>query len=91
MPSLDGRWLWRVEFWVRPQQLEQVLKCSERHIRRYRSELVASGRLKYKRAIKNKQVGFYTLVPFADNVAPVVLNNLSGEKNLVYGYVDKSD
>ncbi len=52
---------------------------------------MASGRLKYKRAIKNKQVGFYTLVPFADNVAPVVLNNLSGEKNLVYGYVDKSD
>ncbi|WP_195267596.1 hypothetical protein [Eubacterium sp. 1001713B170207_170306_E7] len=79
-----------MQFWVRPMQLERVLKCSERHIRRYRSELEASGRLKYQRAIKNKQVGFYTLVPFAGNVAPVVLNSLSGEKNLVYGYVDKS-
>lgn len=55
-----------MEFWVRPKQLERVLKCSERHIRRYRSELEASGRLKYQRAVKNKQVGFYTLMPFAD-------------------------
>ncbi len=77
-------------FWVRPKQLEQVLKCSERHIRRYRSELEASGRLKYQRAVKNKQVGFYTLIPFADNVAPVILENLSGEQVSVYGYVDKS-
>lgn len=90
LPSLDGRWLWRVAFWVRPKQLEQVLKCSERHIRRYRSELEASGRLKYQRAVKNRQVGFYTLIPFADNVAPVILENLSGEQVSVYGHVDKS-
>lgn len=76
-------------FWVRPEQLEKVLRCSDRQICRYRNELEDAGLLKYQRAVKNKQVGFYTLVPFADNVAPIQLKNLSGKTVSVYGPVDK--
>lgn len=89
LPSIDGRWLWRVEFFVRPEGIEHFFGRSERNIRRYRKELVDAGRLKYQKAVKNRRKGVYTLIPFAYNVAPTRLKNLADETVSVFGLVDK--
>lgn len=89
LPSVDGRWLWRVEFYVQPEGIERFFGSSDRNIRRYRKELIDAGMLKYQKAVKSRRKGIYTLIPFADNVAPMRLKNLSDEEVSVFGLVDK--
>ena len=72
---------------VSPHQLERDLGLSYRSLTRARAQLEAAGRLRYQPAVKNSR-GIYTLVPFAENLAPVKRQNLSGQSLLVYDYAD---
>lgn len=78
-----------MEFYVQPEGIERFFGSSDRNIRRYRKELIDAGRLKYQKAVKSRRKGIYTLIPFADNVAPMRLKNLSDEEVSVFGLVDK--
>lgn len=50
LPTLQGQWLWRVQFYVRPELLERTLHTTYRNVARYRVELVNAGRLSYQNA-----------------------------------------
>lgn len=64
LPTTSGEWLWRVEFTVRVEHLEQALGCDYRSVIRYRKELADAGRLKYQKAVKGRHPGIYTMIPF---------------------------
>lgn len=88
--AANGDWLWRVQFFVRPEQLEQVLGNTYRNIARHRRELEDAGLIRYQKAVKGKSQGLYTLIPFADNVAPAVRTTVSGQSLEVYVLVNRA-
>lgn len=87
LPTTSGEWLWRVEFTVRVEHLEQALGCDYRSVIRYRKELAEAGLLKYQKAVKGRHPGIYTIIPFVKNLGPVTRENLGGGQVLVYDYV----
>lgn len=60
-----------------------------RNIARHRKELEDAGLIRYQKAVKGKSQGLYTLIPFADNVAPEICTTVSGQKLEVYVLVDR--
>lgn len=84
LPNLQGQWLWRVQFYVRPELLERTLHTTYRNVARYRVELVNAGRLSYQNARRGRSPGQYTMVPFAPNVGPEALTDLTGRPATVY-------
>lgn len=91
LPTLQGQWLWRVQFYVRPELLERTLHTTYRNVARYRAELAGAGRITYQNAIRNRSPGQYTLVPFAANVGPQSLTDLAGRTAQVYVVKDQPD
>ncbi|MCB6569164.1 hypothetical protein [Eubacterium limosum] len=67
--------------------MERDLGLSYRSLARARAQLEAAGRLRYQPAVKNSR-GIYTLIPFAENLAPVKRQSLGGQTLLLYDYVD---
>lgn len=74
---------------VRPELLERQLDNTYRNIARHRRELEDAGLIRYQKAVKGKSQGLYTLIPFADNVAPAVRTTVAGQALEVYVIVDR--